>query len=233
MNPNKIGPEIIEHWYSLALGQQFSVQECYEAIETEVKAQKMPSLRVERVNLAEGGLVSDMREYLRIKRDRHCFDICAAPVGVNFFFSYRNYIEPIVVKLWEFVVLYVVLSLTVWLFVKVFGSYAGSIVFLACCAALVWFMRHAVGLGMQNLDESLASTFALGPVYEKYFRKDTYYRQDLRIAYSSLVGNIVKQEIERVTAAKGVCLVREYEYSPLFKDTYTVKEITRKDSAKT
>ncbi|HEY1110452.1 MAG TPA: hypothetical protein VGE76_17515, partial [Opitutaceae bacterium] len=72
----------------------------------------------------------------------------------------------------------------------------------------------------------------VGPLYERFLRKDTYYRQDLRTVYGFIVSAIVKDEIQRVTSAKGTVLVREFTYSPLFEDLYRVKERRLPDAAR-
>jgi hypothetical protein len=46
-----------------------------------------------RIEHKEGGLASASREYLRIHRGKHAFDICAAPFGTGLFIS-RWFTEP-------------------------------------------------------------------------------------------------------------------------------------------
>lgn len=222
--PQQTGAEVIEHWYTLVASEQFSAREFYDHIEDEITAQKVPALETSRIDLSEGGPLSDKREYLRMKRERLTFDICAAPVGVNYFFSYRFYIELAVVKAWEVLVLIIAVWLLGYLSMRYIGPVLGPFLLLVAGGFLVWLMRNAIGMGLRDLDTSLLKIPAIGPVYERFFRKDTYYRQDLRIAYCSIVSGIVKQEAERVTAAKGVQLIREFTYSPLMRDLYSVKE---------
>src|ERR1051325_6235429 len=94
---NDMGNEVIEHWYSLVPSQNFSSKDFYDHIEQAIATQEVPALAASRIDLSEGGLLSAKREYLRFKRERLTFDICAAPVGINYFFSYRFYVEEVVV----------------------------------------------------------------------------------------------------------------------------------------
>lgn len=228
MKTNKVGNEVIEHWYSLISSENFSSKETYDHIEKEIAAQKVPGLVISHVDLAEGGLLSDKREYLRMKRERLIFDVCAAPVGVNCFFSYRFYVEPVIVKIWEIAAVCAMVLLFFYLSVKIFGPYLGPFFLFVATVVFAWLMRNAIGMGLRDLDDTFLKMPALGPIYERYLRKDTYYRQDLRIAYGSIVSGIVKAEVEAVTAAKGVKLIREYSYSPFFGDLYAARDVAPK-----
>lgn len=228
MKPQRVGAEVIEHWYSLISSENFSSKEIYDLIEKEIVAQKVPGLAISHIDLAEGGLLSDKREYLRMKRERLIFDVCAAPVGVNYFFSYRFYVEPVIVKAWEMAAAFAGAWFLLYLSVKIFGPYLGPSLLFVAALVFAWLMRNAIGMGLRDLDDTLLKMPALGPIYERYLRKDTYYRQDLRIAYGSIVSGIVKGEVEAVTAAKGVKLIREYSYSPFFGDLYAARDVAPK-----
>lgn len=219
-----MGHEIVEHWYSLVSDQNFSSLEVYDHIEGRIKEQKMPALEVSRIDLSEGGAFSDKREYLRMRRERLTFDVCAAPVGVNYFFSYRFYVEQVAVSVWHLVALFVGLSVLLVGSVQLLGIILGPFFLLLGSALLVWTMRNAIGMGLRDFDTALLKLPVIGTIYEAFFRKDTYYRQDMRIAYGSIVSSIVKGEVERTTAAKGVRLLREFSYSPIFDELYSAKE---------
>lgn len=226
MKPKSVGNEIVEHWYSLVAGQQFSTKEFYDHIESEIHAQRVPALQAERVDLSEGGVLSDKREYLRMERERIRFDICAAPVGVNYFFSYRFYRVPAIVQPWEMVTFLVIIGAIFNLAVRYIGVVTGPIFLALGLGILVWVMRNAVGMGLRDVDAALLKIPILAPIYEAYFRRDTYYRQDVRIAYCSIVSGIVKQEVTRITGEKGVKLLREFTYNPVMSDLYRAKETT-------
>lgn len=224
--------EVLEHWYTLVPREQFSVQEFYKSVEEEIKVQQVPALAITRVDFSEGGLLSDKREYLRMQRERLYFDVCAAPVGINFFFSYRFYQVLPTVKPWEVIILLVFLLLFFTLSIRVLGIFAGSMLPIACSIFMFWTMRNAIALGLRDLDATLIKSPILGSIYMRYFRKDTYYRQDMRIAYCSIVSAIIKTQVETITAAKGVKLIREYLHSPAFDDLYKVKQTMPREKGK-
>lgn len=84
----------------------------------------------------------------------------------------------------------------------------------------VYTLRNAVAMGFQDLDAALIKSPVLGPIYECWFRKETYYRIDTRLMYLDTVSNVVKELAEEVTCAKGVKLVRQYEQAPILNELY-------------
>jgi hypothetical protein len=69
-------------------GLEASPKEFYSNVEAAVKECVVPGLEVSRVDWKEGGILTADREYLRVSRGRLIFDICAAPFGNGFFFSW-------------------------------------------------------------------------------------------------------------------------------------------------
>ena len=79
---------ILSHWNHLVPGMQQSSNEFYAAVDRALNAQGIDDTKTERVNIAEGGLLSAKREYLQVRRKGHVFHICAAPFGSGFFVSW-------------------------------------------------------------------------------------------------------------------------------------------------
>jgi len=79
---------IISHWYHLIEGLQGSPKEFYASVEQAITARNLPDMTTVRVDWREGGPLSAKREYLRVIRKEHVFDICAAPFGNGFFVSW-------------------------------------------------------------------------------------------------------------------------------------------------
>jgi hypothetical protein len=227
---SKRGSEILEHWYTLIPGHHFSTTEVYDGIEREIAAQKLPALKMSRVDMAEGGVLSDNRVYLRMKREKLIFDVCAAPVGVNYFFSYRFYEEPGLTP-FDIACAFVLLGLIFAIGANYLGFTWGSLIVFVLCATLAQRAKLAVGRGLQDIDTKLVEVPIIGPIYENLLRKDTYYRQDVRIAYCSIVSGIVKDIVEKTTAAKGVELIREFTHSPGIGDLYAAKQTSVKQEA--
>jgi hypothetical protein len=79
---------VISHWSVMLPKVELSSDDFYKAIEEKVDAESLKEIKVERVTLSEGGIFSNKRIYLQVKRADHVFHICAAPYGHNYFLSY-------------------------------------------------------------------------------------------------------------------------------------------------
>jgi hypothetical protein len=80
--------EVRMHWNHFFDGLNASSQDFFKAVEEAVKRRNLPDIKFERVDYREGGIFSAKREYLRIEHSEHLFDVCAAPFGTGFFFSW-------------------------------------------------------------------------------------------------------------------------------------------------
>ncbi|MEI8288152.1 MAG: hypothetical protein WCH99_01665 [Verrucomicrobiota bacterium] len=212
--------DVIEHWYSLVPGFSTSCKEFYAKIEKELKERQVPGLDIAYVDFAEGGIMSAKREYLRMTRERLVFDICAAPFGTAFFFSCRFAQIPAVIQLWQLFVVLVGAFIMTMLTFRFAGLIMGGMILLAGFGFLIYLLRNAVALGLKDLDATLIKSLVFGPIYENWFRKETYYRQDTRLMYCDTVNAVVKAKVEEVTGAKGIKLIRFNEYSPILGELY-------------
>lgn len=212
--------EVIDHWYALVPSFNTSTKEFYESIERELKERKVPSLDIASVEFAEGGIMSSKREYLRMTRERLVFDICAAPFGTAFFFSCRFAELPAVIRLWQLLVVLVGILMTVALAFRYLGFILAPVVLLACFVFLIYTLRNAVAMGLKDLDATLVRSPVFGPIYENWFRKETYYRQDTRLMYRDTVNDVVKAKVEETTGAKGIKLIKYNESSPILGELY-------------
>ena len=208
------------HWYSLIPGFNTSTQEFYQSIEKELKDRQVPGLEIERVEFAEGGLLSSKREYLRMTRERLVFDVCAAPFGTAYFFSCRFAEIPAVIRLWQLIILFAVFCGSVAMAWKMAGVFLGSLLIISALAFATYVLRNAVAMGLRDLDASLVKSPLFGPIYELLIRKDSYYRQDTRIMYCDTINDVVKELAQEVTSANGATLVQFNEHSPVLRDLY-------------
>ena len=212
--------DVISHWYALVPDFQSSTQEFYASIEKELEARKVPDLEISRVEFAEGGVLSAKREYLRMTRERLVFDICAAPFGTSYFYSLRFAELPSVVRLWQIGLFLFLLFIPLGIILSMFGFFLGWLIFISLCGAAIYTARNAVAMGLQNLDATLIKAPVIGPIYERFFRKETYYRIDTRLMYLETIDAIVKKKVEETTSAKGIKLLSIKQHSPIFDELY-------------
>src|ERR1043166_2535624 len=86
--------DVLHYWPELIEGMRFSTKEFYDRTETALQARSIPELEVSRVDFKEGGPLSPRREYLRLRRERLVFDICAMPFGTGFYVSEWFWSQP-------------------------------------------------------------------------------------------------------------------------------------------
>jgi len=79
---------ILSNWHHFYDGLRASPQEIYFLIEKAINERELPGAVLSRVVYKEGGIFSARREYLRVRRKDHIFDLCAAPFGRGLFASW-------------------------------------------------------------------------------------------------------------------------------------------------
>lgn len=216
----KKGDDVLSHNISIAPGFEFPPLQFYELVEKEMAAHKITGLTASRVDYAEGGILSAKRTYLRFIRERLAFDACAGMLGTEYFFSCRTVYSPARVRFWHLVIVYFVLNLIYGLLVLPLGWKYAAIAFVGLIIALIEIFRNAVAANLADLDTFLLKIPGFGPIYEVWFRRDTYFRQDTRLVYLETVPKIIQGVIDEITASQGVKLLREYERTPIFGDLY-------------
>jgi hypothetical protein len=212
--------EVLNHWFAPIEGFSYPPSEFYAAVEKELAAMKVPSMDISRVEFAEGGLLSSKRVYLRMIRERLAVDVCAAPFGTGYFFSCRSVYIPPVIEIWHVVVLFVVFSVIYSLLAKFLGAQFAMMALVGLILAIAQIFRNAISMGLSDLDATLIKIPIIGPIYELWFRKETYYRADTRLAYLATVPTIVKRLAENTTGTIGFQLKRQYEQAPILGDLY-------------
>jgi hypothetical protein len=212
--------EVLDHWISFADGLSLSSQEFYTAVEKELENRKIPGLRMSRIEYAEGGLLSDKRIYLRMLRERLAFDTCAAPFGKTFFFSCRCIHSPPSVRLWHIVAVFLLFNIAYSVLIVFLGFIFSIVAMVALVLAILETFRNAGVLRVSDLDNFLMNIPAIGPIYERWFRLETYYREDTRLLYLKLVPDLIKKVAGDMTGEKGVKLMQQYERAPILGELY-------------
>ena len=81
-------PQVEGHWHSLIDGFATSSLDFYELVKAGIARREIPDLKISQVEWKQSGLGSGKRVYLRVSREELNFDICAAPFGTGYFFSW-------------------------------------------------------------------------------------------------------------------------------------------------
>lgn len=78
----------IQDWRFYIAGLSYSSQTFYTQLEEKLKLYEIDGIRTGRKDIALGNLMLDKRIYMTITWREYRYDICAAPLGSSFFFSY-------------------------------------------------------------------------------------------------------------------------------------------------
>src|SRR5262245_47952952 len=100
--------DVLNHWIAFIDGFSVSPKEFYTSFENLLSVRRVPGLDSARIELGEGGFLSDRRLYVRLLRERLAFDVCAAPFGTSYFFSCRTVEIPAVIRLWHILALFAI-----------------------------------------------------------------------------------------------------------------------------
>jgi hypothetical protein len=102
-----------------------------------------------------------------------------------------------------------------------FGPVLGGSILLATLLLFAVLARHSVSIGLADLDALLIKTPVIGPIYMRWLRKETYYREDTRLMYIETVNSVVRQIMDEFAKRGGIELGQTREQSPFF-DLYKV-----------
>ena len=220
---------VISHWDQLIENFQTSSLAFYQSVETAVQARAVPEIHRARIEHKEGGLASAKREYLRMHRGKHAFDICAAPFGTGFFVSWWFTEPPL-----PFAILYtlgflfgLVIAMDIAFAVggvigAVMQGYAFGFLLGGCFAifgvpAFLWLLGNAMRQGRIGGESTVLAMPLVGWIYERIFAPATYYAVDTALMFQEAVHNAVLEVIDCVTANKGVRALTEAERKPMMK----------------
>lgn len=201
---NRKRPIVHQWWHVVLLDFEASTEEFYEAIERDLETRQLQGLELSRVEYAEGGILSAKRTYLRMRRERLIFDVCSARFGTSWLFSCRFAEVRVSLRVWELLVIFLFLSAFWFSYVQLFGVFTGGMLLGATMLGLVLAMLCAVPFGFHDMDAALLQLPCIGTLYELWFRPDTYYRQDTRVAYMRIVNSVTRLRVQEIARANGV-----------------------------
>lgn len=209
---------VISHWYTLIDNFQASPKEFYAAVEAAVAERQIPEAETSRVDWHEGGILSARREYLRVMRGRLMFDICGAPFGRGFFFSWwlaepRSPLGPLALLIF---ILYCIFGIAISF--KLFGFFFGFFFAVIGLPTLFWLFVKFMSTTREGWDDPLVAMPLFGPLYERLFRPRTYYKMDTALMFQEAVRQSVHEVIDNLTKAKGIRALSEAERKPIMSN---------------
>lgn len=193
---------VYAHWHKLVENFEASPLEFYEAVEAAVRRREVPDMRCSRIEYHESGVLSALRIYQRIERKKLAFDICAAPFGTGFFFSWWL-TEPKKSYKAQGCLLFLLLVVLSYFIQAKFELKGCAIAFLLGIAAVVVLVAGARG-GWLISEDIILDTPYLGAIYEYFFDPETYYKEDTRIMYREMVHAAVLEAVDGTLQTKGL-----------------------------
>lgn len=199
-------------------GRKFSSQAIYEGIIESVAGLKIPGVVIGPQVIHEAGPFSPYRVYLRIQREFSEFLVCAAPVGNSFFVTVRKIDRFRHVKWWHYLILALGCFLFSFMATVLLGS-AGAMALELVLIGLVWsLMRYGSQINASWLGEKLPEIPFFGGLYLRWFRPDTYFRQDLHSAFVALVDKSIRDVVTGMDPTQPVRPATESHGGPIRKD---------------
>lgn len=184
---------VIDHWYVHVYDYQTSTSEFYGAVERALEERQVPQMEISRILFYEGEFTTPKREYLRMRRERLVMDFCAAPFGTSWFFSCRFAEIRLTLRVWELLLLLLLCGLGWWTFSGVFGFFWGSVALGANVVAVALILNALAATGNDDFDSVLIKAPVVGALYELFLRRNhSYFREDTRIMYITLVDSILR-----------------------------------------
>jgi hypothetical protein len=213
---------VISHWHHPIENFQTSTMEFYAAVEQALAPKQIPEYSTSRVDWKEGGVLSARREYLRVQRGKLAFDICAAPFGTGFFFSWWLAELPPTHALLYTVLIFIAGLLLFTIFIRAFGVIGGFFFTIFAFPILLLLAGRFVREGRfgSEVEDAVLAIPLFGPLYERLFKPVTYYKMDTAIMFQSMVHAAVLDVIDPLLQAKGVRALSELERKPIMRELY-------------
>ena len=212
--------DVLDAWLYSAEGVSLQPQEFYSSVEKRLEDQKIPKMEISRVEFAEGGLLSNQRQYMRLMRERLAIDTCAAPFGKHFFFSCRIVYIPVLVRLWHIVAALSFLVLFGGSLIVLLGPIFAAIAFVTFLFAVAAVFRNAGSSAFSDLDTLLLGIPIVATIYEDWFRVETYFRIDTRTLYQTILPGLIRAAAEEVCGEKGLKLVQQSATAPVLAELH-------------
>lgn len=192
--------EVVSHWHQSVEALSTSTLEYYAAVEKALRDKEVPDLGIERTTVSEHGILSAKREYLRVRYGRFYFDICGAPFGKDYFFSWWLVKRtPGFAALWGCAIL-IGLPVLVLGFMGSMGFVRGLFAALVVIGVGVAILRNAFADGWSAIEDAILAMPIIGLLYTKFVKPVTYYSEDTRLMFEETVHRVVLQVFSGILA---------------------------------
>jgi len=223
---------VISHWSKLIENFNTSSEDFYQSVDAALERRKIHDALTRHIQWSEGGVLSPNREYFRIEGSGFAFDLCAAPFGTGFFFSWwltKKRPEWPGLYMFGFVVatLFIywgTMRVVPYLFhgVPPFSALWALEVFLLnpfavlafSLLVLFWGIGTLARGGLRDAEEVMLAIPGLGFLYERWFAPITFYRLDTAAMFRATVHAAVLEAIDDLTTQKGIRSLTEGERKP-------------------
>jgi hypothetical protein len=213
-------PVVKDNWGGLIENLQASPKEFYASVEEAIEKRQVPAISNCRVEWKEGGLFTSFREYLRISREKHIFDICAAPYGTGFFVSWwlaelqPSAIGPTLAAIW--IILFIDSTSRFLLDHPNDYIVTGIVVILIFLFVGILINRSAGA----NWVRYVLVIPVIGRLMTHLFMPPTYYRIDTASMFQLSMKNAVDEVIKQLMQARGLRAITELEGKPILREFF-------------
>ena len=235
--------DLLNDWNQLIEGMRFSTKDFYDRTEAALQGRSIPELEVSRVDIKEGGPMTPRREYLRLRRERLIFDICAMPFGSGFYVSEWFWRQPRRMGLIALLILCALVAIGVTIatgpyngvyrfFVVRFGmereNVTRMLIYVPMVYAIIGVVVGVLWFG-EALDGMMMRIPLIGYVYERWLRRVTYYREDRTAAFQAAAHNALCSVIDDICKTQGIAPLSDAAKRPMHPQVkVTVGPLPRK-----
>jgi hypothetical protein len=216
-------PNVEGHWHTHIEGFSTSTLDFYSFVKEGIAKRKVPDLQITQVEWQESGLGSAKRVYLRVSRENLNFDICAAPFGNGYFFSWwLARIPRVLLDLGFLLAALVAFGILVALCLKDDQDWSGGCLGFFLAPLLFFALLFGLGASVRYADQGLEPTVLSMPItgflYQLVFRPVTYFNEDTAIIFRDTVHAAVLEALESFTAKQGLRALAPEERKPMVRN---------------
>jgi hypothetical protein len=211
---------VISHWHQLFEDWQESPKQIYKLIEAAIKKRELPETYMAGVNFWEGGALSARREYLRVCRNEHVFDICVAPFGKGMFISWWLSKAQSSKGIWIAIAILSFMILSLGFLMLEFSFFVGLLLWILLVFFSFIILSFLIHDGTIMIEDTILEIPVIGAIYDRFFHPRTYYKMDTALMFQESIRRAVLEVIDEMTKSKGLRALSESERKPIMNDLF-------------